>query len=400
MENKKFNGDRLKSARLYNGWTLQELADKTEISKQSISLYENKRSIPEYERVYKMARVLGFPFDYFFGSDITTTTPETTYFRSFSTATKKDCIAQSIKLELVARMYEVLLQYLEFPKFNDPNVSFEGFDDAFTLETSEAIEAMEVVAAKVRKYWGTGTGPIKDFQYMLEKNGILVTGFPANKDRIDAFSQRTVVDGYGIFLIAVVLGRLPECRIRFDMAHELGHILLHPWSEDLEALSKDEFNVREKQANMFASALLLPREAFGRDISQYPTNLKYYEFLKEKWNVSMQAMLYRTRQLKIITANQYQYLMRQVSKNGWRTCEPGDEIPGDLNESIFQGAVDCLFENHILSPKTLMQDFRRNGIDLYPDMIEDLLHLKTGTLCFEDKVIPLFQIKPSVTDTE
>ena len=42
------------------------------------------------------------------------------------------------------------------------------------------------------------------------------------------------------------------------MAQELGHILLHPWSEDLEAITKDEFKARERQANMFASAFLLP----------------------------------------------------------------------------------------------------------------------------------------------
>lgn len=398
MENKRFNGERLKSARLYNGWTLQELADKTKISKQSISLYENNRNMPEYERVREMARVLGFPFDYFWGTDAITTMTETTYFRSFATATKKDRTAQSIKLELVARMYEILFRYLEFPGFNDPDVSFEGFDDALALETAEAVTAMEVVTTKVRERWDIGTAPIRNLQYLLEKNGILVTGFPANKDRIDAFSQRTVVDSYGVFLIAVVLGKLPECRIRFDMAHELGHILLHPWSEDLETISKEEFRIREKQANMFASALLLPKGSFGQDVLQYPTNLKYYEFLKEKWGASIQAMLYRTRQLEIITPNQYQYLMRQVSRNGWRTCEPGDEVPGNLNESIFQGAVDCLFENHILSPKTLMLEFCKNGINLYPDMIEELLHLKAGTLHSEDKVIPLFQIKSKVID--
>ena len=57
-----------------------------------------------------------------------------------------------------------------------------------------------------------------------------------------------------IYFIAVALGNRPEGRIRFDMAHELGHILLHPWSEDLEAITKDEFKARERQANMFASA--------------------------------------------------------------------------------------------------------------------------------------------------
>lgn len=30
-------------------------------------------------------------------------------------------------------------------------------------------------------------------------------------------------------------------------------------------------------------------------------------------------MIYRAHQLKAITDNQYQYIMRQVSKKGWRT---------------------------------------------------------------------------------
>lgn len=62
-------------------------------------------------------------------------------------------------------------------------------------------------------------------------------------------------------------------------------------------------------------------------------------------------MMYRARQLNIITANQHQYMMRQVSKNGWRIDEPGDDQV-ELNESIFQGAIDLLFDNKILSPNT------------------------------------------------
>ena len=271
-------------------------------------------------------------------------------------------------------------------------MDFEGYDDPWDCESQEAIDEMEMVANKVRECWGIQSGPIKDIQYLLEQNGILVTGFATNEDKIDAFSQRTLVDNADVFLIAVALGSRPACRLRFDMAHELGHIVLHPWSEDIETLSKEEFKARERQANMFASAFLLPRDSFSKDVLQYPTDLKFYLFLKKKWKVSIQAMMYRARQLNIISANQYQYMMRQVSKNGWRTKEP-DDIPGVLNESIFQGAIDLLFDNNILTPKTLIADFKRHGVALYPYMIEELLHLKKGTLDVEDKIIPLFHIK-------
>ena len=176
------------------------------------------------------------------------------------------------------------------------------------------------------------------------------------------------------------------------MAHELGHIVLHPWSEDIESLSKDEFKARERQANMFASAFLLPKDNFLRDISQYPTDLQYYRFLKKKWKVSIQAMVVRAKQLNAISPSQYQYMFRQISKKGWRTKEP-DDNPGVLNESIFQGAIDLLYENNILSARTLLEEFRKSGVSLYPSMIEELLHLKKNTLEVEDKIIPLFRIK-------
>lgn len=392
MIEKKFYGERLRSARMYRGLTLTELAKRTEISKQSISLYENDNNTPDYMKVRLLASELNFPYDYFFQKDSYAAKTETTYFRSLASATKKDRTAQSIKLEYVAKMYEILLEFISFPEMNLPSVDFVGCDDVFECENEDAIQEIEDIAAQVRKYWDIGTGPIKDLQYLLEKNGIIVTGFDTNEDKIDAFSQRTIVAGNDIYFIAVALGNRPEGRIRFDMAHELGHILLHPWSEDLEAITKDEFKARERQANMFASAFLLPRDSFGKDIASYPTDLKYYQFLKNKWKVSIQAMIYRTHQLSIMSDNQYQYLMRQVSKNGWRIKEPGD-VPYSLNENIFQGAIDLLIEQNVLTAKEILDLFKKNGVTLYPEDMEELLHLRPDTLKVEEKVVPILQLR-------
>ena len=169
---------------------------------------------------------------------------------------------------------------------------------------------------------------------------MIVTGFNTNESKIDAFSQRTLLksrDNYQgeIFLIAVDQGTKPMGRIRFDLAHELAHVLLHPWSEGLDMIPKEEFKHREAQANMFAGAFLLPAESFIKDVRAYPTDLKYYLWLKRKWRVSVAAMVYRSRQLEIITSNQHQYMMRQISKNGWRKQEPDDE-PYFFYENIIQ----------------------------------------------------------------
>ncbi len=50
MNSKSFNGQNLRNARLYRRMTLNELASKINISKQSISLYENGRTMPDFEK--------------------------------------------------------------------------------------------------------------------------------------------------------------------------------------------------------------------------------------------------------------------------------------------------------------------------------------------------------------
>ena len=384
MEKKAFQGEQLKSARLLRGLTVTSLAEKTGISKQSISLYENNENKPDYERGYKLAAALKVPYDFFLQEESCKTATAATYFRSLVSTSKLSRTSQSIKLEYVAKSYMALMNYIDFPVLNLPEIDFGGIENAFgEKEVQNILFELEQVAMEVRTLWGLGDGPINDLQYVLESNGIIVTGFDVSESRIDAFSQRIMTESGEVCLVAISQGEKPECRIRFDMAHELAHILIHPWSEELDCISKEEFKERETQANIFAGAFLLPRESFSKDIQVYPTDLNYYQWLKKKWKVSIQAMIYRSYQLEIISSNQYQYMMRQVSKKGWRLCEPGDS-PYYLGENIFQGAIDLLKDEHILSANGLLNLFSDYGVSLYASEIEELLHLNNGTLFVEE----------------
>lgn len=380
MEKRVFHGYRLKSARQLRGMTITALAEKTGISKQSISLYENDENKPEYGRVATLANALQVPYEFLITEDNCRTQTPTTYFRSLSSATKLVRVSQSLKLEYVAKMYEALLTYIDFPVLNLPDIQYLGnYDVNNPAHLQQMYAEMESIALHVRQHWNLGDGPIKDLQYTLESNGIIVTGFNAGSDSIDAFSQRTIMARSEVCFIAVDQGSKPEGRIRFDMAHELGHLLIHPWSEDIDTLTKEEFKLRETEANAFASALLLPRSSFGKDVVSYATSLDYYIWLKNKWRASIQAMLYQAHRLDIITLNQFQYLMRQVSKRGWRKKEPGDE-PYFLGDNIFQGAIDLLLNEHILTTEEILQLFTDFGVALYPDELTEILHLKPGTL--------------------
>ena len=393
MNAQKFNGQRLKEALQFREKKMTELADETGISKQSLSLYANGGNVPPFDNVIKIARVLEFPTDFFMSEDLCTVSTGNTYFRSQASATKKSRNAQKIKLEYVSKMYEVILNYMNVPELNLPDTTGINIpDDIADVDSEQAIKEIEKLSKLVREYWNLGNGPIENLQYVLQSNGIIVTGFRDVDIGIDAFSQQITIDGKMVYIIALSIGTKPIERLRFEMAHELGHILMHTWGEDNEEISKDEFNVREKQANMFASALLLPKETFSKSISAYPTNIDYYLALKKKWKVSMQAMMYRTRQLDIISANQFQYMMRIMSKNRYRTHEPGDK-PGEIGDTIFQAALDMLFEGGYLTVRELLKEFGRYGIYLSQSDLENLMYLREGTLYQEPKIMPFMTIK-------
>ena len=213
MENNRFRGERLKNARLLRGLTLTELADQTNISKQSLSQYENG-SIPDIQRVVIIARVLDFPTEYFLQEDKCKTITDVTYFRSLTSSTKMSRTTQSLKLEYVAKMFQILAQYVDFPVLNLPKVEFVGSDNEFDDVAQEAMqEEIESIALAVREYWELDLSPISNLQLTLEENGIVITGFDTVDRKIDAFSQRTLIDDGNVFFIAVAQGEKPKGRV-------------------------------------------------------------------------------------------------------------------------------------------------------------------------------------------
>ena len=387
----KINGDHIKSARLFRGLSLSDLSNKTGITKQALSLYENETIRPEISKLVAIAQALDFPIEYFMSLDNFQVKTESTYFRSLLSTPKIARTAQSVRVEFIAKIYEILIDYVDFPDRNFPDIAFSGRNAFSECADEEETSEIESIATQCRKFWGLGFGPIVNLQKTVESNGIIITSLFTDKDEIDAFSQRTIINGNSVYII-VLNSTKNNVRTRFDIAHELGNIFLHPWSENIEELSRQEFKERESQANKFAGAFLLPRESFGNDVSHYPTKLEYYLHLKEKWNVSIQAMIYRTHQLKIISTTQYQYLMRQISKRGWRSCEPYDR-PFNIEKTLLQEAIELLFSSGEMKPYDLMTALKSKGLYMRHEDVEDLLSIERDSLKETTSVPKLIRLK-------
>ena len=129
----------------------------------------------------------------------------------------------------------------------------------------------------------------------------------------------------------------------------------------------------EGQAHSFASALLLPEQAFVRDV--WAPTLECFRDLKKKWNVSIQAMMRRCLNLKIIDPSLYQSLNIQISKNKWRLREPLDDETPLERPRLFEKCVEEYLKggverSEILAKVELPPEIATQILGLDPDFFE------------------------------
>jgi hypothetical protein len=101
----------------------------------------------------------------------------------------------------------------------------------------------------------------------------------------------------------------------------------------------------EAEAHRFAAELLLPSASIREQLPHRPLWPRL-QALKEHWGVSMQALLYRARELGVHSDVTYRNAMMRMSKEGWRRQEPGIR-PRVEQPSLLPGALKLLEDSGI-----------------------------------------------------
>lgn len=363
----KINCERLKEARLFRKMTMAELAQIVGINKQAISQFENCKNSPEPMTLRRIADALKFPYSFFVEPDPVSAVGNT-YFRALYSSKKKDLAAQQVKAKYLAKIHSVLASKVKFKPLNLPE---------FVADKTITIEE---IAMRTRQHWDLGDAPIPNMVALLERNGIIVGEFATESREIDAFYQYYEEDDYPTYCVVLGTDKRSFYRRQFNCAHELGHILLHERYSDLNEIDRDEFREREDEANAFAAAFLLPAKAFGNDVAVYPNRLGHYIELKKKWNVSIMAMIMRAYALGYLSANQYSYLMRQMSTRGYRQTEPLDDSIEYKHPYALKQSINLLLTKGNMSGEDIMNLFAVNKFSVSTNVIEELLNLDEGTL--------------------
>lgn len=359
MTEKKVIGERIKQARIYRGKTQARLAEELGVTKQSISKYETNKSNLSTAVISKLPKALGFPLSFFtkeYEDEIKD--KSIVYFRTKEIPKKtKEELKEKIKI-LDEEIIPYFNKYINFPEIN----ILDSIIPEIINYCNYTKEDIKNITLEVRKQWGLGYEPIDNLSYIIQKNGYIINKQYINQNKTDGFSQMINNRAY------ILISANKECavRSRFDLAHELGHLVLHRYVEEEEQGSV----CIERQADYFASELLYPSDKFIEEIQTLPLNFETFVMLKEKWKISIQAIVRKCKDLELISDDKYIYFQKRISYNKWRTKEPLDDYIIQEEPRLLKDALDLLIEKDVISKKDVLMN-----IDLDKDEIVKLCNL-------------------------
>ncbi len=346
-----FDPERLRLAREDAGLRKNELAQAVGVSPAAISQFESGSTAPRTATLGAIALACGFPAS-FFRVDGRPTRPrdfDEPFFRSLRSTRQWERQEAQAKAILVWRVAKELESYVEFP---------EVTIDAIPIDDGTRPQEVEEIAIEIRQRWSLPDGPAGNIVRLIETRGGIASRIQPRSDRVDAFSQR--MDGRPIVMLWST--KNDSARSRFDAAHELGHLIMHP---DPEPGNK----TMERQAHAFAASLLMPADQILDELpTKAPTkrDQSYLLGLKRTWGVSVAAIFYRARELSTISAEAHRNAMIRLSDWGWRKCEPGD-LGSFEQPTLLRRGLDLVVESVGTS-----EDRIANALGLSSDRLNEI----------------------------
>jgi Zn-dependent peptidase ImmA (M78 family)/DNA-binding XRE family transcriptional regulator len=307
------NGDRLRIAREYLGWSQTELAQRLQVTQSTIAYIESGRFIPSEALATRICLTTGFSNAYFQQSQPVQMGEGSLLYRSKVSQARQGDKAKAYRFgQLILDLNNRLLERIKPIPVLIPRLA------------EEPAEA----ARLTRSILGLAPDtPIAGLINLLERKGIIVAVLPEAFDGIDGYSTWTGPDSDRP--LVVVAPNLPPDRLRFTVAHELGHLVMH-------SRVGGGTRVLEDESNVFAGEFMMPLKAVTSEI-QVPVSLSDLATLKTRWGLSIQALIFRAEKAGLVNTTQKQYLFKQLNKRGWKENEPfSDMIPAERPRAIRQ----------------------------------------------------------------
>jgi Zn-dependent peptidase ImmA (M78 family)/transcriptional regulator with XRE-family HTH domain len=370
MKNKNFLGEKLRLARLLNGFTQQELGGKVCATRQYIHQLESDK-FPSRDVLAALCEVLKVHESFFYTPLNNDVKFEQCHFRKRKTTpvnlANRVCAYSTIFEQLI----NYINKYLELPS---PNF-LTPKSDSVNFQNIE----IEKIAEKYRDHWDLGVNtPIKNMTRTLETAGVVITSFSGVSEKVDALSLNRKYP-----IIIRNEAKDSPCRLRFDLAHECGHFALHDGIETGDTIT-------ESEADKFASAFLFPRSSF---VKEFPRNFMPFKEtswrpiykLKQRWGMSLKAIVYRAHYLKIISAQQYRAANIRLSKTGQTKKENYDATVPFEEPELLKKSLDMIETQVGISFAEIAYK-----LSIYPKMLSIITGIQSWDKASNNKVKPFF----------
>lgn len=327
METKAIFAERFKSARLMNGFSLQDLADAIggNLSRQALHRYEKGEVIPDAEKINMLSKALNVSPDYFFRT--TKIELSDIEYRKLNRMPQKEVAS------ITETTKEYLSRYIELEEVIGLSNNFENpLKDLGIVTTYEQVNN---AANFLRSKWSLGTGPIFNIVELLEDKNIKVVRLNVDED-FDGL--QTFVNG-NIPVVAYNERKAnkPD-RIRFTLLHELAHLLL-----TFGDLTEKE---KETLCHQFAGAMLLPEETIKAELGNHRNKLSTLELgnIKKQYGISMQAIVMRAKACGIINDHYTKQFFYLIRLHNWKVDEPveyqGIEESNRFEQLLFRALIE------------------------------------------------------------
>ncbi len=337
-----FDPARLTQARDAVGMTKKNLAEKVSLSPSAITQFESGIIAPTGDNILNISHALGVQRDYFYlGRPVFRSSENGVHFRSLRSTSVRDRKKAQSYIEWLRELINFFESEIDFPILNVPRFPVEG-------------SSPEESARKLRDFWGVKPGPVKNLINLFETNGGFVSILEIPEaDKIGAFS----VWLGGKPIISINKGRTDNVYVqRFTTAHEIGHLVMHG-----EVIPGDR--IQENEADRFAAEFLMPK---SHVIHELPSRISMKKVLQlsQRWGVSAEAILYRSKELGVSSEQSTRRGFMSVNtmkKDGMISYPPS---------SLFQGE----------RPRSLKKAFSILEDEYSISDIADVLQLKTRVI--------------------
>jgi Zn-dependent peptidase ImmA (M78 family) len=344
------------------------------VSTATISKWRAGSQAPEREKLDRLASVVNTTPEWFTRPPAPPTSAP--LFRSNASA---HVAAREMLEGRLIWSQDVALALSEFVDYVPLNVPTRDFKEPDGIASQDIEEA----AAECRSAWRLGRAAIQDVALAVESAGVIVVREETGVPKIEGLSAWSAALERPFVLLSA--DKDNGYRSRFDLAHELGHIVLH--RSIARTGDRERHKLLETQAHRFAGAFLLPAETFAAEVTM-PVTLDDLLLLKRRWGVSVAAIIMRLLALKLISDDGAATLFKRRSARWGAKAEPGDDDRAPETPRVLRRTIDLLAEENVMPLEMIP-----GHIGLSAHDVEAIAGLPEGYFAKKERVVSFSSLR-------